>query len=537
MIEFLHLSIRNFRSWARLDIDLQNQGVVCLRGFTGAGKSSIFSALFWGLYGKLPEDTRADEVRKSKKPTAVRITLRREDQEYTITRYRGHREYKNKVFFRGVGIPLVVEDSYVKTVQSLINGFLGVTETIFLTTTYFAQRNFHHFHSLTDTQKKAFIESITYGSLFEACENITREKVRRDEREIDRLEGQIQGLEESIKNIQVYSQEQKHQEKKDRIDLRKKIQEIDTHIEKLHRILAQYVDFVEQYYELSDKIETLEDKKISLQEDIQRYKNNKEECPRCGLIMPDNLRKERIHETQQSIDKLDIRYSTLIREFPEIKAGYDKYKSTTQWIEAKERDKTVLQSQLDARRNRQTHIDNTEELRRKCQDITDEIHSLKKALAYVSFWIKGFSFQGLRAYVLINAIRYLSSQTEIYLRRVMGEKIDFAMLIENNKLVTECNGRSYASLSGGERQAVDLCTGLAMRDLAEQYNKSKFNLLILDEPHEGLDKNLTVIAQALLMECAKPSTFLITHQGFNGKFAKVYDVSKRNGKSCMRKVY
>ena len=537
MIEFVSLSARFFRSWKRLDIDLSDQGVVCMKGETGAGKSSIFSALMWGLYGSTPEATKADEIRNPRKSTAVRIVLRREDQEYIITRYRGHKEYKNKVFFTGHGIPLVVEDSYVRTVQGLINSFLGVSETIFLTTTYFAQRNFHHFHSLTDTQKKAFIESITYGSLFEACERIVREKVARNQRDIDKLEGEIKGLEESIKNIQVQTEEQKQQLKEEAQIFRQKIEYIDQHLVKLNIDLKKYEHFVDEHEKLNDEIWSIDNTINDLKEDIERYERNTGPCPRCGLIMLDNLKRGRIYEAQESIKKLEMKHDRLTEKYKKVGLGYQKYTSTEKWIKEKERDRILLQSEIDHRRSQYSRRDNTEELRKMRDELQEEVSTLKKEVTYSSFWIKGFGWNGLRAYVLINAIRYLSGKIELYLRRVMGEKIDFQLLLENNRLVTDCNGRSYNSLSGGERQAVDLCTGLAMRDLAEQYNKSHFNILIVDEGFEGLDKNLTAVAQSLVLEYAKPSTFLITHQDFSGNFDQLYHVSKVHNHSQLRKVY
>jgi exonuclease SbcC len=48
------LSVRgeNFRSFARLDLDLNVDGLVAFVGPNGAGKSSIFSAIEWALYGQ-----------------------------------------------------------------------------------------------------------------------------------------------------------------------------------------------------------------------------------------------------------------------------------------------------------------------------------------------------------------------------------------------------------------------------------------------------------------------------------------------------
>src|SRR3990167_5030397 len=52
----------NFRSWKHLKFRFDKKGSVIVYGSTGAGKSSIFDAIYWTLYGELPESTSADEV-------------------------------------------------------------------------------------------------------------------------------------------------------------------------------------------------------------------------------------------------------------------------------------------------------------------------------------------------------------------------------------------------------------------------------------------------------------------------------------------
>ena len=83
---------------------------------------------------------------------------------------------------------------------------------------------------------------------------------------------------------------------------------------------------------------------------------------------------------------------------------------------------------------------------------------------------------------------------------------------------------------------MDVSTGFALRDLAESYNKCRFNLLILDEPTENQDAYLTAVCQNLFVECAKPSTFLVTHRELSSRFDKVYEVVLREGVSCLQQV-
>lgn|GEM_PF-1790074 len=50
-MKLLRLQVQNFRSFERLDLDLNVDGLIAVVGDNGAGKSTIFAAVEWGLYG------------------------------------------------------------------------------------------------------------------------------------------------------------------------------------------------------------------------------------------------------------------------------------------------------------------------------------------------------------------------------------------------------------------------------------------------------------------------------------------------------
>ena len=52
MIEFTKLIVEGFCSIGELDLPLNIPGITVIRAANGFGKSTIFSALVWALYGK-----------------------------------------------------------------------------------------------------------------------------------------------------------------------------------------------------------------------------------------------------------------------------------------------------------------------------------------------------------------------------------------------------------------------------------------------------------------------------------------------------
>jgi DNA repair exonuclease SbcCD ATPase subunit len=104
------------------------------------------------------------------------------------------------------------------------------------------------------------------------------------------------------------------------------------------------------------------------------------------------------------------------------------------------------------------------------------------------------------------------------------------------RLAVTLGDRSYNTLSGGEKQIVDLCTGLAIRATAELYNKSHCNLIVLDEPFDSLSATYKSRAQELLSAVAKPSTFVISHGDIDIDFDRMYVVEKKQGWSQLRRI-
>ena len=94
------IEAKNFRSYSHLKVSLENyHGLTLLSADNGSGKSSIYFALLYALYGKCPDGTKADEVIKhgSKGGTFTRVSLEINGKDYEVTRYRKDKEYNNKV--------------------------------------------------------------------------------------------------------------------------------------------------------------------------------------------------------------------------------------------------------------------------------------------------------------------------------------------------------------------------------------------------------------------------------------------------------
>lgn len=117
-----------------------------------------------------------------------------------------------------------------------------------------------------------------------------------------------------------------------------------------------------------------------------------------------------------------------------------------------------------------------------------------------------------RGYLLTNIINYIDVKAKNYCEIVFGTR-ELNIYLDGNALdITYC-GKMFDSLSGGEKQRVDLILQFAIRDMLTVYLNASSNILVLDEITDFLDKQscksvMTLIEKELN---TTESVFIISH--------------------------
>jgi DNA repair exonuclease SbcCD ATPase subunit len=117
-----------------------------------------------------------------------------------------------------------------------------------------------------------------------------------------------------------------------------------------------------------------------------------------------------------------------------------------------------------------------------------------------------------RGYLLTNIINYIDNKAKDYCSTVFGTK-ELSINLNGNALdITYC-GKAFDSLSGGEKQRVDLIIQLAIRDLLISYLDLSANILVLDEITDFLDKKSCNAVMRLLEKelHTVESVFIVSH--------------------------
>lgn len=527
MIHLERVVLRNFGSWKYLDFPLSDQGLVLLTGPTGSGKSTIFRAIYWCLFGKTPEGHRVSDLcRHGTNKCYVRLDFFKTPpgmapMPFSITRFRNHPVWKNKVSITGRGIAKVDPDSLVEDTDPLIEQLVGFGPDVFSKVFYFVQRDTRRFSSMTDSERKVFLETITHGAFLQACEQQAREHVRSLNHDLDLIHERQRARDDLLMQIRRQSEET---DTKDEEVLRHLQAEEKEARQQLMQFRRRYEDVIASWYTLSSSLET----QIHFHDQARHsLRAMSGVCPVCASKVSLRQRQERFKELGKSLKGLVKEHAAIeehIAEYDELRSGV----SVVELEQAKVRDRMRMRGQLQL-------VTPTEQMQAESQRDQEALLDKEAKLRYTQYWVKGFGPLGLRSYMLGRVVRQMTGAINGYLAMI-DPGLSATFTVKDQRVIFQgASDRSLATFSGGERQALDLAVGLGLRNMLEASTES-IDALILDEPFEGLDQALQVSCQRLLYALPKKSVFLVTHSRFLAMFQKEYEVSKVKGISQLRHV-
>jgi DNA repair exonuclease SbcCD ATPase subunit len=185
------LRIKNFLGIGECEVRFDRTGVTLIEGVNhdspssisnGAGKSSIFEALYWVLYGKTKRGLTGDDVinERAKKDCLVEL----EFDDYLIQRSRKDSTngtslqlYQMDGRPKGLGGWMDMTKGTVKDTQALIEEITKFSELTFSKVAYFGQGDIKGFAGLTDAELKKVFEQALGLTFF--CDYLERAKQHR----------------------------------------------------------------------------------------------------------------------------------------------------------------------------------------------------------------------------------------------------------------------------------------------------------------------------------------------------------------------
>lgn len=276
------VAIEGFRSYTSPTVfKFGKVGLFLLSGLNGAGKTTIFSALYWCLYGDNLNSTNNGAVAtwkrlrgKDWKGTRVKVTLRVGRFHYMIVRHLAYSgetmgvkgENSLMIFKKEDKRPwqpsdMLGADLYKDDQQKFINKLLGVSSFAFINSIIFGQR-LSRLVSVEPKHKRELFEEFFEMDFIDAA----KEKA---EAERDKLTPECYALQVRISDLSG-----KLSGYKDRLEQHDRILEtfILTRKERLAEIKIRHTKSKEKCAELQDKLEKLR-KKVSKSSDKSELRN------------------------------------------------------------------------------------------------------------------------------------------------------------------------------------------------------------------------------------------------------------------------
>jgi DNA repair exonuclease SbcCD ATPase subunit len=164
----------------------------------GAAKSTLFEALDWCLYGKVPKEDHADSI-VNDEAKSCSVTTYLEDDDGTPATIKRLRPAALQFWKNGEEVTRLD----VKETQRVVEDYLGMDRDVFKSTVFFGQNDLLHFADVGDAKRIEILTKII-PELGTVDEYLERAKAKRAEKQLAldqvkthlaRMEGQLRGLE------------------------------------------------------------------------------------------------------------------------------------------------------------------------------------------------------------------------------------------------------------------------------------------------------------------------------------------------------
>lgn len=184
-MRLLHLKLTNFRPFQSVDLDLNADGLIGIRGLNGAGKSSLLAAIEWALYGQR-RGAGSLPARRSGATAGERCQVELEfsfdGHHYEVMR----NEKKAHLKIDGA----IVAQTLMETTKEVV-AHLGITRDSFTSTFYARQREIEALKPQADEDKRRrqLEDLLGLTRLRDACK-LARQEAREQELVVRTLESE-----------------------------------------------------------------------------------------------------------------------------------------------------------------------------------------------------------------------------------------------------------------------------------------------------------------------------------------------------------
>jgi exonuclease SbcC len=336
ILKSIHL--KNFRKFKDSYIEFPD-GVTGVAGLNGVGKSTLFEAIAWALYGPVAARTSTEHIKREgtapSDPCRVELEFIFDDDAYHIVR-----EMSGKTLAASgsatVNGKLIVNGAEV--LSKFIQKKLGMDWKSFYTSIFAKQKELNTLSSMNPSERRQLILRMLGINAVDDIISQIRSNIKEKKTLIENLTGELIN-EHGQKKIEVFTQEiqrqkQKQKERTHRMDEQQKNHQ--NILEELTQVKKDSEVKKNTYEKLLTSSRQLEEKKSNY-EKKQRLENDRQRIEKT------------LHERKETLKKLNealLRYNTLQKELQDFEKQQEKNTIFIQTILQKKEQNATLISRL-----------------------------------------------------------------------------------------------------------------------------------------------------------------------------------------------
>ena len=490
------VEIQNFYSIRNEELSFDDySGLVLVKGknkdsggSNGSGKSALFEAVVWAIFGKTIRKSTEDALVNNDAGKKCQVSITLND---TIRIERG----KKPSFLRVWDGETCLTQSSMAATQIVLEEILCTNYKVFLASMVFGQHNNTDFLGASTDDKRLIIRNfLNLEDLFKLRDKIRGQKseyntnIKNVSAVIDELLNYIDSLKtklESVSNTKV---------KKSVAKILKKhsLEDILSMEALVIKLSAEKKELIWFYPKKNTKQQALEEKR------------DKNKCPTCLREYGDKYNSS----DEKELEKENIKYLESVEKQEEqiklIQYRIDEIKIPISSKEyAKNLDLNKASDYAERIKNKEARV----------AELDIEKNKNIKNYEIMRFWEKAFSESGLVKHIIKNVLDVLNDKCNTYLGYLTNGRFGIEFDSElNEKIYNNYKPVHYISLSGGERRKVNLAIMLGLQSLLDLTGKEQSNIFFMDEVAENVDDEGIQGLYLLLQELKKNQTiFLITH--------------------------
>lgn len=275
-MRFNKITIENFKSIGPnpVVVNLDFHNTTLLTGYNGAGKTSIFEAIVWCIYGvtKLKADNVVNKTVGEN--TKVELEFEENNKNYVITRYRKHKTHKNNVYIFENGENISLKNQIDN--QELIQKIVGIDSRAFMSSIVLSSETYKQFLRETNSVRLQIFESVFSLRELNDFKKYTSQKIKE-------LETRIISKNNELVSVSSYNEADTNTLKAYKENYKNQIERLDAQINLYKMNLAKCEEDLKNDSEIDFDAEMK--KAVEYQARLTVYENDKKNIESLKLLI------------------------------------------------------------------------------------------------------------------------------------------------------------------------------------------------------------------------------------------------------------